>query len=269
MKPPRPRAFSLVELLAVIAVIGVLAALLVPVLGATRLRARQAASASNLRQLAAATHAYIADNRGLFPPAMSFDNRTRWHGARASSSAPFDPAKGWLGPYLGQSGAVKMCPQFETMDRAPESASFEAGAGGYGYNAAYLGGPAARGNADDPYRPARFALLPAPSRTLMFATTAFARSQGLQDYPFAEPPMWRNPGGQPEGANQPSVHFRFAGKALVAWCDGRVSAERQHPTENDTHNVYGGDNIAARIGWFGPAEANGYWNPWYPENRPQ
>ena len=32
-------------------------------------------------------------------------------------------------------------------------------------------------------------------------------------------------------------------------------------------NYYGGDNVKDRLGWFGPTEANGYWNPWYPENR--
>ena len=59
------------------------------------------------------------------------------------SSAPFDPAKGWLGPYLGSDGRVKLCPVFATLDPSPES--FEFGAGGYGYNSTYLGGPAARG----------------------------------------------------------------------------------------------------------------------------
>ena len=263
MNPRRLHAFTLIELLAVIAIIGVLAAIIVPVIGHTRAAARAAASMSNLRQLAAATHAYIADNRGFFPPASSFDNKTRWHGARTSSSAAFDPAKGFLGPYLGKSGAVKTCPQFELMDRAPESASFEAGAGGYGYNAAYLGGPAARGTADDPFRPAAFARLPAPTRTVMFTTTAFARSQGLQDYPFSEPPLWLNPAGLPESENQPSVHFRFNGKALVAWCDGRVSAELPNPDAWPGPNVYGGDNRKAAVGWFGPIEGNGYWNPHY------
>lgn len=270
MKPARPRAFSLVELLAVIAVIGVLAAIIVPVIGYTRAAARGAASMSNLRQLAAATHAYIADNRGLFPPASSFDQKTRWHGARAPGSSVFDPTKGFLGPYLGKSGAVKMCPQFELMDRVADSGSFETGAGGYGYNAPYLGGPDAVGDAIDPYRPARFASLPSPSRTVMFATTAIAVAKGIQEYPFVTPPWFLTPSGMAGGDSAtPSVHFRFNDKALVAWCDGRVSAESPNTAAWPGYNVYDADNQKAKVGWFGPLEANGYWNPWYPENRPR
>ena len=262
--PRRSPAFTLVELLAVIAVVGALAAILAPVIGAVRASARASVSAGNLRQLAAATHAYIGDHRGEFPPGMSFDNKTRWHGARSSTSAPFDPTKGWLGPYLGRDGRVKMCPQFELMDRAPASAGFEAGAGGYGYNWSYLGGPVARGTAEDPFRPERFERLPNPSRTVMFTTTAFAHRQGLLEYPFTEAPCSLNPAGRPESPIQPSTHFRFGGKALVAWCDGRVSAEKPNLAAWPGPNLYGGDNEKAAIGWFGPLEANGYWNPFYP-----
>ncbi len=261
------RAFTLIELLTVIAIVGVLAGILIPVLGAVRLSARQAVSTSNLRQLATATLTYISEQKGLFPPAMSYDNNTRWHGARASNSAPFDPAKGWLGPYLGRDGRVKVCPAWAALDLAPDADSFETGAGGYGYNMTYLGGPIPD-TRTGPYRPARLASLPQPSRTVMFTTTALARSSGLQEYPFAEPPKWMNPGGSLEGENQPSVHFRFGGKALVAWCDGRVSAETPNPAAWPGPNYYGGDNRKSAIGWFGPVEANGYWNPSFPNVRP-
>ncbi len=260
MKRHRSPAFTLVELLVALGVLGVLAALLLPVAGSARRAARQASSVGNLRQLAVATHAYVADNRGYFPPGMSFDNNTRWHGARASSRAPFDPARGWLGPYLGKDGGVKICPEFALLPLV--AASFETGAGGYGYNLAYLGGPIPDTPAG-PYRPARLAALPRPGRTVLFATTALARAGGLQEYPFAEAPRWRNPAGGLAGANQPSVHFRFGGRALVAWCDGRVGPVTPNPAGWPGANYYGGDNAGAKVGWFGPLDANGYWNPEY------
>ncbi len=259
--------FTLIELLTVIAIIGVLAAILVPVVARARMAGRMAASASNLRQLAAATHTYIADNRGFFPHSMSQDNNTRWHGARPDESAPFDGSKGYLGPYLGQDGRVKVCPQFATMDLASDGGVFELSAGGYGYNSNYLGGGVLHPSGQTNFPRARLERLRQPSRTLMFATTALARADGLQEYAWAEPRRSLVPSGLPTGFQlQPSVHFRFAGKALVVWCDGRVSSESRNSTTGP--NYYGGDNVNADIGWFGPMENNGYWNPAYPDARP-
>lgn len=61
---PRSRhAFTLVELLAVIAVIGVLAAILIPTVSAVRRRAWQTTDLSNLRQLGVAVGLYATETR--------------------------------------------------------------------------------------------------------------------------------------------------------------------------------------------------------------
>lgn len=61
------RAFTLVELLVVIAVIAILAALLLPSLVSAKRQGRKAACLSNLRQVGAATYLYAQDNDGRIP----------------------------------------------------------------------------------------------------------------------------------------------------------------------------------------------------------
>jgi prepilin-type N-terminal cleavage/methylation domain-containing protein/prepilin-type processing-associated H-X9-DG protein len=246
------RAFTLVEILVVIVIVTLLGGISAAVYSKAVARGKTTRSISNLRQLATANIAYAADNLGEFCPAQDRRNRKRWHGERSSSGDKFDPTRGFLAPYLGEDGRVKTCPLFSDI---VTDQTFELGTGGYGYNATYIGG-----RPGNPFQPALLAHIPSPSQTVMFATTALARSQGTQEYPYTEPYQWVDDQGNPVGDLQPSTHFRANGKALVAWCDGHVTAERPNNDESGA-NYYGGDNEDHHLGWFGPKEQNGYWNP--------
>lgn len=61
------RAFTLVELLVVLAIIAVLAALLLPVLGRARESARATACLSNLHQIGLALQIYVQENNNKLP----------------------------------------------------------------------------------------------------------------------------------------------------------------------------------------------------------
>ena len=65
----RMRAFTLIELLSVVAVIGILAAILIPAIQGVRTRALEAKKLSNYRQYFVANSLYANEHKGLTVPA--------------------------------------------------------------------------------------------------------------------------------------------------------------------------------------------------------
>ena len=75
-------AFTLTELLTVIAVIGILMGLLLPALNSSRENARRLSCMNNLKQIGLAMMAYASDHDNHTPPALNADNPpTAWYTA--------------------------------------------------------------------------------------------------------------------------------------------------------------------------------------------
>lgn len=253
------RAFSLLEVLVAVVVIALLALLAFSGTRRVVTSARIVQSSANLRSLVVANAAYAADH-GVYCPVDNMAGTRRWCGGRTSYSSPWDRRKGYLSPYLGESEEVNVCPLFRAA--VTGSSSFEDGSGGYGYNDVYIGG--LPGGAYDRTTKIRLSQrptnVPNPARTVMFTTSAYAKPDGLQEYGFSHPPFWDD-GEGPNGMRpSPSVHFRAHGKAIVAWCDGHISTEIPNGSTGG-YNPHGGDAEPLNLGWFGPEENNGYWNP--------
>ena len=94
---PRREAFTLVELLVVMAILGILFVLSAAAVPRALMAGQRAACTSNMRQIGQATLLYAADHRGRLPP-------TR-HSAAADEAWIF-----LLSPYLGNVDEVRISP---------------------------------------------------------------------------------------------------------------------------------------------------------------
>lgn len=78
LKTVKCRAFTLIELLVVMVIIGVLAAILIPVLSKTKFLSKQTACLSNMRQLAIAFQLFTGDHDYELPGRVSLPGANKW-----------------------------------------------------------------------------------------------------------------------------------------------------------------------------------------------
>ncbi|MFM7100820.1 MAG: type II secretion system protein [Verrucomicrobiota bacterium] len=218
--------FSLVELLAVAAVISALAGLLLPALARARSGAGGARCGSNLRQLGLAAQMYWDDHQGrAFPErrGRTNDGWNYWFGWLADGregARDFRAEAGSLWPYLGGRG-VETCPGLN-----PCSPLFKAkargAASGYAYN--LLLGPRdglpRRMNTVD--RPAGLAVFTDGAQVNDFQPPASPERPLLEEFYYF-------------GTNriEATVHFRHQARARAWFADGHVGTEPRDPGSED------------------------------------
>jgi prepilin-type N-terminal cleavage/methylation domain-containing protein len=92
-------AFTLIELLTVIAIIGILAAIVIPTVGTVREKAQRAVDQNNLREILKAAQIYAGDNQDRLPDPQQITNAVlntpqlawKWPGILAKNNILTDP----------------------------------------------------------------------------------------------------------------------------------------------------------------------------------
>jgi prepilin-type N-terminal cleavage/methylation domain-containing protein/prepilin-type processing-associated H-X9-DG protein len=215
------RAFTLVELMAVMIILGVLLTLLAPAAMAIKRQTTLASSSSALRQLSIAAQTYLSENNGrFFRSRESLTDGVQWWFGFESASGPkkegqrlLDKSKGPLGPYIADSAGNVPDFAFTSMG-ASFKPKFKNGYFGFGVNTELTGGPT--GQEISKIRPIN--QLGRPGQIALFATCA-------QINTFQSPASGKNPMleefyffNTTDCAN--TIHFRHAGNAIVAFADG-------------------------------------------------
>ncbi len=272
---PHPRrAFSLIELLVVVAIVSLLVSLLLPTLSAARAQGRRTVCASNLRQLTLAIVMYTSENRGLFPPCGWKRGKIPgyWWGEINNGKVDYtvSPLFKYIRSPLGEE-TVYECPDQPWGTYKPQGTNApDKPTSTYGYNGYYLT-PAATpgwgpGIAKRPWQ--RMESVPQPAQVFLLADTMiyFAAkdelcNDALLDPPFLAQPNWAGPSKGTQYRwipnDNPTTSFRHRGLTNVASCDGHV----------DSFNPEGG-RIAApqyNLGAVGSANNPHYvpdWKDW-------
>ncbi len=112
----RRLAFTLVEILVVIAIIGLLTAILVPSLSSARRSARRTACSSNLHQLGVAIRAYLNDSKDILPYASELPSFPPTPNPFGNNNSPFAEPNppiflaDLMAPYVKNETKVFQCP---------------------------------------------------------------------------------------------------------------------------------------------------------------
>ncbi len=223
------KAFTLIELLIVIAVIALVMALLMPAMARARQQGRSVLCSSNLRQMSFAAAMYANENDEYFPMAIinEIAGATRkmraWDFTTVSGQSVVEPGLLWQGEMIEK---IQQCPSFRGAANWANDPYT-----GYNYNSSYLGGTAAVKNgeimAHTVVMSAKVSSVRKPNECAVFGDGEWA--QGANK--FMRSPF---PGDLDEnfsGRYAGTQGFRHLGKTNVSWADGSVRQVRKRCTE--------------------------------------
>jgi len=216
-------AFTLIELLAVVAIIGILSALLLPAIGKIQDSANGTKCASNLKQIGSAMMMYAGENNGIFPESGGTIVYTGTDVAQSSGGSGMPPWTKQLEKYLGTymtttSTDVRVftCPSVNKLFGNQTSGNINKNFNYFnGSHAALYPGATKTG-----YAPLRQALIQYPSKHILCGDVAcniFAPGTGGEDADkddYTQNPAFCDPG---------SIAKLHGGKVNILFADGHVA----------------------------------------------
>lgn len=210
-KISRQAAFTLIELLAVIAVIAILSAILIPGISRVREQARTSQSVSNQRQIGTYLNLYSMENGGELP-IFSFGTSRNWIVALWAMAYPgqeLDFSPDYEGRVLGDT--IFYSPNMET-DKAREGQIVRS----YGWNSHVRSHFS--GSGQWPLR----ANVKYPGRCILLGDTTSSSAIS---------------------ASNNQVNFRNNGQAAFLFADGHVELRKTEEVPTDRNHVFWGGDI--------------------------
>ncbi|WFB35608.1 prepilin-type N-terminal cleavage/methylation domain-containing protein [Kiritimatiellota bacterium B12222] len=212
------KAFTLIEMLVVVAILSLLLMMTVPVVSSVLKRGQATQCLANLRAMAQGVSVYTAEHQGAFPPALvqTASGSQAWDFFITGSGDSQQIEPGWIWREYGLN-RILQCPSFKGADNWQGEAYT-----GYNYNSSFLGGMQieVRGRLIRDIPSSNIMNVMSPASTALFGDGEYASGANK----FMRSPYPGDLDADFASRDAGTQGFRHHNKTHVAFVDGHVES---------------------------------------------